>query len=270
MARATGILAQLLGREPVTEPVLLLAAHPDDETVGAGASLHLFRNLLLLHATDGAPRNLVDARRAGFDSAEKYASCRRVELSDALRVGNAQARCIGFDIADQQASFCMAELAQQIACHIEQHGARAVLTHPYEGGHPDHDACAFAARMAIILAASRLSPPILLEMTSYHAGLNGHWVAGTFLPNGEAPTVIELTADEQISKRGMLASFRSQMDVLRPFGTERESFRPAPAYDFRTPPHAGTLNYERYDWGMDGPRWRELAGQALLTLGFPP
>lgn len=270
MDGAAGILAQLLRRESVTEPVLLLAAHPDDETVGAGASLRLFRNLLLLHATDGAPRDLADARRAGFDSAEAYASCRRVELSDALRAGDVPAECISLDIPDQQASLRMTELARRVAGHIEQHGARIVLTHPYEGGHPDHDACAFAARMAAVLAASHLPPPMVFEMTSYHAGPEGRWMAGTFLPNGETPTIIKLTTAEQVRKRRMLGCFRTQAEILTPFGTERESFRPAPAYDFCTAPHAGTLNYERYNWGMDGPRWRELARQALLALGTPP
>lgn len=270
MARTTGILAQLLQREPVDDPILLLAAHPDDETVGAGAFLHLFRKLLLLHATDGAPRNLVDARRAGFDTAKAYAACRRKELQEALQAGGVQARAVVLNIADQRASFCMADLAQRVAGHIEQHHASAVLTHPYEGGHPDHDACAFAARFATILAARHVAPPVLLEMTSYHATLDGGWMAGVFLPNGEAAASISLTAQERIRKRAMLDCFRTQADALAPFGTEKESFRAAPAYDFRSPSHAGTLNYERYDWGMDGPAWRELAGQAMLAIGLPP
>jgi LmbE family N-acetylglucosaminyl deacetylase len=270
LALTADILARLLRREPIGDPVLLLAAHPDDETVGAGALLHLLRDLLLLHATDGAPRDLADARRAAFSSAEEYASCRRRELNDALQAGGVHARTVALDIADQRTSFRMAELARHVADSIKRHHASVVLTHPYEGGHPDHDACAFAARFATLLAARHMTAPAILEMTSYHATPEGGWVSGVFLPNGEAPLTIDLTAEEQARKRAMLDCFRTQADILAPFGPARESFRPAPAYDFRAPPHAGTLNYERYNWGVDGPRWREMAAQAMLSLGLPP
>ena len=46
--------------------------------------------------------------------------------------------------------------------------AEQVITHPYEGGHPDHDACAFAARAAVRHSANKAK---LMEFTSYHAGL---------------------------------------------------------------------------------------------------
>jgi hypothetical protein len=47
-----------------------------------------------------------------------------------------------------------------------------------------------------------------------------------------------------------------------------EVFRPAPDYDFAAPPHAGALLYERFPWGMDGPRWRRLASDARRDLGL--
>ena len=65
----------------------MVVAHPDDETVGAGATLPLFRRLLLVHATDGAPRDLADARAVGFADAAGYAAARRRELDAALAAG---------------------------------------------------------------------------------------------------------------------------------------------------------------------------------------
>jgi hypothetical protein len=39
-----------------------------------------------------------------------------------------------------------------------------------------------------------------------------------------------------------------------------------PEYDFTVPPHPGKLHYEKFDWGVDGDRWRALASVALERL----
>ena len=62
-------------------PVLVVAAHPDDETIGAGGMLGRMANPYVLHVTDGAPRNPDFARAAGYRSREEYARARRRELS---------------------------------------------------------------------------------------------------------------------------------------------------------------------------------------------
>lgn len=45
---------------------LLSAAHPDDETVGMGATLYRLREAAIIHVTDGAPRDMRDARAQGL------------------------------------------------------------------------------------------------------------------------------------------------------------------------------------------------------------
>lgn len=255
-APAAGVLACLAERRPVDAPVAVVAAHPDDETIGAGVALARFRRLLIVHVTDGAPRNLADARAAGFVAAADYAATRRGEFRAALRAGGIAARCAELGAADQAASFAMPALAAALGDLLARFGARAVITHPYEGGHPDHDATAW------IVAAARAElprPPALLEMTSYHADPGGGMRVGCFLANGTAPVAITLTPAEQARKRAMLACFVTQQPVLAAFGTTQESFRPAPTYDFTRPPHPGPLHYERHDWGMSGVAWRELA-----------
>ncbi len=68
----------------------------------------------------------------------------------------------------------MAEVARRLAPLVAR--ADAVLTHAYEGGHPDHDAVAFAAHAA----ARRAGRPVF-EMPFYHAAPEG-WARQVFLP----------------------------------------------------------------------------------------
>ena len=249
MTHAAEVLRCLEARERTGIPVALVAAHPDDETIGAGASLALFERLLLVHVTDGAPADLADARRAGFATRAAYASRRRQELRAALAAGGVSAELLELGVGDQAASLDMAALARRLRGILAQRGVRVVITHPYEGGHPDHDATAFAVQAAG--GAERI------EMASYYAGPAG-MATGAFLTGGDVVTV-ELRPDERARKAAMLACFATQSATLAPFGCEREVFRVAPSYDFGAPPHPGTLHYERYDWGMTGARWRALA-----------
>ncbi len=248
------MLDGLAQRRRIALPVALVAAHPDDETIGAGGSLHLFDDLLLIHVTDGAPRNLADAHLAGFGTAAAYAAARRAELAAALQAGGARLRLVALDLPDQGASAAMAELAARLAAAFATHGTRVAITHPYEGGHPDHDATAWAVQRAARGAALDR-----VEMAGYHADPAAGLLTGAFLPGGDSAVEIMLDAREQEAKRAMMACFATQQATLAPFGTAREAFRAAPAYDFSAPPHPGVLHYERHDWGMTGARWRSLA-----------
>ena len=78
---APDLAARLARGERVAEPVALVVAHPDDETIGLGSRLHLFDRLLLVHLTDGAPADMGDARRAGFATREAYAAARAARSS---------------------------------------------------------------------------------------------------------------------------------------------------------------------------------------------
>ncbi len=262
-----GAMAAIIKGE-AAQPLAVSAvvAHPDDEVISAGMLLRRLEQyggtVDLVHVTDGAPRNGRDAEQQGFPTREAYAAGRRSELQRALAVLELSPReQITFNVVDQEASLEMDGLAGRLAQTFEALRPDAILTHPYEGGHPDHDATACAVRMALARAAF-VRPPLLVEFTSYHRGPAGMRV-GSFLPGtgADADTLL-LTGDERALKRRALSCFASQAAVVAWFPIDAERFRPAPRYDFSSPPYEGPPLYEDFDWGMDQQRWRELARRA--------
>ena len=244
------MLAALGGRATVAAPVALVVAHPDDETLAAGGSLHLFRQLLLVHVTDGAPRRLGDAAREGFADPAAYAAARAAELDAALALSGARPERVAFGIPDQDATDRVEELADRLRDLLAARGIGTVLTHAYEGGHPDHDALA--------LAAARTGAEIF-EFAGYHADARGALRTGDFLPaspDRAASTAVRLPPHDLERKRAMLACFRTQQAILSHFDPETERFRRAPPYDFSVAPHPGRLLYEEWGW-MTGETWRE-------------
>lgn len=252
--------------------VVLVVAHPDDETIGAGALLGRVSDMLVVHVTDGAPRSGPDAGDAGCASWRYYAALRRRELEAATGLAGLPAdHLVGLGHADQGASLDMAGIARRIAGLIADHRPGLVLTHPYEGGHPDHDAVSFAVHAACaLLRRERGACPPVAEMAFYHDGdTDGVASFQDFLPMPDVPVMtLRLESGERECKRRMLDAHRSQAGKLVPFRDDVERYRPAPAYDFARPPHAGRLNYERFDWGMTGRRWRALAAEASAALGL--
>ncbi len=249
---------------------IVLAPHPDDETIGLGGRLVRLEGVLLIYVTDGAPRNMLDANAAGFATREAYAAARQEELGAALALAGietCQTRTLG--MIDQEASLDLVGLTTRLCEMLTEIHAELILTPSYEGGHPDHDATAFAIHAAAALLEQKgFDPPTLIEYALYHDD-NGAMSTCAFLANDNCDerTLVLPSASCDL-KRRMLACFATQQKTLAAFPVEVERFRYAPRYDFSRPPHSGTLYYERHDWGMAGAHWRALAHQALERLGF--
>lgn len=261
-------------RIPGKASLLIVAAHPDDETIGIGATL---AGLIdagwrahVLHVTDGAPHNPALRYELRERTREEAAAIRRVEIENALRAGEIdpdQVLLPTLGIADQEATLRMPDIARALAEHFAHLGTTVVITHPYEGGHPDHDATALAVHAAAALTPSAIA---LAEMTSYHTQ-EGTLITGAFRTDATptCPAHLDGAFDprHRARKRSMLDAYRTQAKILEPFGTDGEPLRCAPPYDFTKPPHEGKLHYESLPFDWTGTRWREFAREALAALG---
>lgn len=253
----------------VTPPrVLVVVAHPDDEAIGAGVLLAGLPDAVVVHVTDGAPRDNRAAKRRGYANRDAYADARRTEVLDALAlagIDESRVRCLG--MVDGEATLRMVELCHRVIDLIIELDPEIVLTHPYEGGHTDHDATAFAVHLACgILRREGLPAPVILELASYH-NRNGKRVRSRFLPRKGVPErALEFTPEEQLLKIRMFEQFVSQRECLSAFPVTAERFRVAPRYTFTTPPHEGALDYERFCAAICGEEWRARAAEALEVL----
>jgi LmbE family N-acetylglucosaminyl deacetylase len=267
-ASGPGLNLSALAGRPVAS-VMVIAAHPDDEIVGAGAHLALWPGVRLVHVTNGSPRDPRYAQWAGFADRLSYAKARRREaIAASALAGIGEEAVIALDFDDQDGSRSLAPISLAIRDLIAASGPDAVMTHPYEGGHPDHDAVSFSVHHALKLLSREGSPvPAHLEMTSYF-GRNGDRVVSQFLEDEKHTVRIALGEAQRSLKERMYKCFASQISLLAQFPLEVECFRQAPAYDFLRPPCAPPLFYDGFQLGTSSGDWPGLAAQAMQKLGF--
>jgi N-acetylglucosamine malate deacetylase 2 len=255
--------------ELVMPRAMVVVAHADDETIALGARMPRLKEAHFVHVTDGAPRNGEDSRSHGFESVEDYREARAKESAKMFReagLHQVSHDCLNF--RDQEVSLNLTEITRQITEQIAKHEPEVIFTHPYEGGHPDHDACAFAVHHAVALNRVRGGGrALILEAPFYHAGPGGFEVGTFVMPDGWMPEMYyELSDAERDRKRRLISCFETQRETLKGFPDFAERFRIAPVYDFAQPPHAGKLLYENYPWGMTSERFCRLAEEAEAEL----
>ncbi len=260
-------------RSRLTEgTVALVLAHPDDETIALGSQLPRIADLTVVVVTDGAPRDGQDARAHGFVGPADYAETRRKELLCALALAGVEpGQVIRYGIPDQEAVLHLSDIVGRLAELLARFDL--VVTHAYEGGHPDHDAVAFAVAAACrLIAEEGAVAPAILEAPFYHAHRDG-WGIQTFcdIPAGGDPGVdLELRPAERRLKRWMMDAHVTQRRVLALFSDSVERVRAAPDHDFERPANGGALLYERFGWGITGEIWSRSVREARAAFFGAP
>ena len=228
------VLAYVADDRPVPGRHLVLVAHPDDEVISASAAISCLKDVVVLQLTD--------------DSAD-----RETERTTAY-----QAMDWSMSVERGGVPFRTAHLMAMGFCHwvvsfLEN--IDILWTHPYEGGHLDHDTAAWIGQT--------VGPHCLrLEFASYHATATGQ-TFGDFWPEAQSPSVtVQLTGERLARKQAALAAYASQAHILRKFPhPEREVYRQAPVYDFSKPAPPPRSRWDVKDYQPSTETWRQIIGQ---------
>jgi len=222
--------------------ILILAPHPDDETVACGIAAMRTRaagsRIFVLYLTTGVPEAgaLWPWQRLGH-----LARVRRRREEAQLAAAALGLAPAGFrDTPSRQLRLDLDRAVPEIAAAIATCSAEALWVPAFEGGHQDHDA-------ANALAASFVGRLPVWEFAAYNfSGARVH--SNRFAIERGGEMAIEATAAEAQQKRAALACYASERGNLGYIGVEREACRPLAAHDYGAPPHPGRLFRERFHW----------------------
>lgn len=251
--------------------ILIVAAHPDDETIGAAGLLQRCRDASVVIVTDGVIRDAAAARGEGFPTMRDYARARRQETAKAIALLPRPLRySINLGYPDSEAIFCAASVARRLASEMQRGQFEYVVTHAYEGGHTDHDAVALSVHCAaLLIAGSGARPPHIVEMGSYWFDA-GRMVCDRFREVAGAGPAMTMKLDEaeREIKRRMFACYGSQAGILAEFRDDVERFRVAPNYDFLKPAAPGLDSYRTRFCTVAIDVWLRAAQRALHRLNL--
>lgn len=213
--------------------VLLLVAHPDDESIACGGLLQRAGESLVIFAVDGAPPHYGFEKR--FGSLPNYSAARFREASRALSyLPRCSSRRLirhgGTWFADQHLFQDLPEAFSSLAAQTRQFQPGLLVSHAFEGGHLDHDACHVLART--LACAFHLAH---LEFPLYWRTEQGRDVFQQFRDLQPGEFALQLSPAELFLKQKMLAEYRTQKDLTSVFRVQTERFRPVSESDFSKP-----------------------------------
>jgi LmbE family N-acetylglucosaminyl deacetylase len=235
-------------------PILLVVAHFDDEIIGVGGQLARWApHTVLLHVTDSAPADGIDARAVGFGTAAAYSAARRQETATALNcLPTPFSAMLALDVPDRSVTEQLYDVILALRRLVIAVRPAVIVTHAYEGGHPDHDAIAFA--VSLLRRMPDVPEAGIVDFAAYHEGPSNELVTNRF--DDWPAHLLWLSPEMQRLKRLMFACIRTQARVLAAFDCRYESLRPAPRADFSKAPAGGAVWFERLGWNITSERWR--------------
>jgi N-acetylglucosamine malate deacetylase 2 len=213
--------------------VLVFVAHPDDESIGCSALLQRAIEALVVFAVDGAPPHY--GFESTFRSLLNYSETRFREASRALSmISNCSLRRLpatdGTWFVDQHLFLSLPKAFRSLLQIAREFSPDLLVSHAFEGGHIDHDACHVLARQTARVLSLRH-----LEFPLYWRSERGQDIFQRFRETRDGAFTLQLSPQELLLKRQMLAEYRTQQRVTSLFRPETETFRPMINDDFPKP-----------------------------------
>jgi LmbE family N-acetylglucosaminyl deacetylase/SAM-dependent methyltransferase len=184
------------------DTVVVVAAHPDDESLGAGGLIALAAaagaRVRVVIATDGEASH----PHSPTHTPHRLATIRRAEVAEAMQALSPMLTLTFLGMPDGGLAGRVDELSERLREHVRD--ATLVVT-PWRGDeHPDHEACAAAAtRLRSELSFAHWQYPIWAW----------HWAQPSELPWPQLAR-LALTTDALAAKAAAVAAHRSQHSAL--------------------------------------------------------
>ncbi|HEX8535999.1 MAG TPA: PIG-L family deacetylase [Cystobacter sp.] len=267
--RVAQVLGPLLPAQALRGSVLFVTAHPDDAVRGASWLLRRSPHAHVVHVTDALSWDATLEAPGTPPPREAHARLHEQSSLEALSLaGLGPDRLLSLGTMERMASQQLVTLTECLVALLKALRPTLLVVHPYEAGHPEHDAAAFISHAAVaLLVRGGRTPPSLLEMALPAGGLLGPHPSGFQSTLDDRPVAtVDLSAGDRALKQRMLACYASHGWESRCAPDAPEQYRLAPRYDFTQPPRAGRLLYDAPTPGMTAVRWRLLARQALEQL----
>jgi N-acetylglucosamine malate deacetylase 2 len=184
---------------------------------------------LVVFATDGAPPRYGFERR--FGSLQRYSAARFQEAEKALKaLPHASFQRLsaqdGGCFVDQHLFLSLSKSFKSLCQLAHAFSPDLLVSHAFEGGHIDHDACHVLAWQA-----GRTLKLRCLEFPLYWRSPDGKDVFQQFRDDGDEEFTLDLSPGELLLKRQMLDSYATQRVVTSVFEPNAERFRPMAAAD---------------------------------------
>ena len=151
---------------PSSEPAIVFAPHPDDETIGCGGTISMKTSIgaevTVVYLTDGSMPN--EAIRS--INGQSISSLRRVEALNACSIlGISDTNVIFLDYPDGSLSEYEREVSERIETLLRQLSPREIFMPYHRDRHPDHEATNRIVRSALERNRTDMS---VFEYTTWH------------------------------------------------------------------------------------------------------
>jgi LmbE family N-acetylglucosaminyl deacetylase len=240
------VLAALLAGRSIPGRHLLITAHPDDETISAFAVRDQAETVTIVQLTDGV--------HTDTPHREDKVAVRMQERAAAV-----SGDVVDLGLPGRDAHLFLAVIIERLRPLLT--AVDAVWTHPYEGGHLDHDTAAWLAQTLCPASVLRM------EFASYYMRSARESVFGDFAQREPSAVTVVLAGDRGARKQQALDAYPSQAHILRKFRDPMvERYRQAPTYDFRHQPPAPLCRWDARGYQPSTAMWRQaIARQAVAA-----